>query len=119
MTPHPDTAAVLRAQRLEIVDDSGRVRAALAADRSAHDGEAVVGLELFDETGKARAWLVDTNEIVQLALALNGNQVAVLQSLTEDDNTASTSLVLCDRSGRPVARWTVRSDGTYSADLDG
>lgn len=118
MSSRPETSAVVRARRLEIVDDIGQVRAVLAADRVGGHGDVAVGLELFGEGGEARAWLVDVGGIAQLALALRGDQVAVLESVVEDDGTATTSLVLCDRSGHPVARWSVRPDGTYSADLD-
>jgi hypothetical protein len=119
VSSRPETNAVVRAGRLEIVDERGQVRAALAADRVDGHGDVAVGLEVFDEGGEARAWLVDVGGIAQIALALRGNQVAVLESVVEDDGTATTSLVLCDRSGGPVARWSVRSEGTYSADLDG
>ena len=35
------------------------------------------------------------------------------------DGTSTVALVLCDASGRPVVRWAVQSDGTYSASVDG
>lgn len=118
MAPEAD-AGVLRARRLEIVDDQGRIRASIAADRDPYEGDVTVGLELLDEDGRARAWLVDVCGAAQLALALGGDQVAVLESISHDDGTSTVALVLCDASGRPVARWAVQSDGTYSASVDG
>jgi hypothetical protein len=112
-----EPGAVIRAQRLEIVDDEGRVRAALAADRDNHEGDDIVGLELFAATGETRAWLLDVGGVVQLALALHGNQVAVLESVPRSGGSATTSLVLCDGPGRPVARWSVGADGTYSSSV--
>jgi hypothetical protein len=117
MAPQTD-AGVLRAQRLEIVDDQGRVRASFATNRDPNDGKASVGLELLDEDGSARAWLVDVGGAAQLALALGGDQVAVLESMSHDDGTSTVSLALCDASGRPVVRWAVQSDGTYSESVD-
>jgi hypothetical protein len=35
------------------------------------------------------------------------------------DGTSAVALVLCDASGQPVGRWTVQSDGTYSASVNG
>lgn len=118
MAPEAE-AGVLRARRLEIVDDQGRVRAAIAADRDPYEGDTTVGLELLDENGSARAWLVDVCGAAQLALALGGDQVAVLESISHDDGTSAVALVLCDASGRPVLRWAVDSDGSYSASVDG
>jgi hypothetical protein len=54
----------------------------------------------------------------QLALALGGDQVAVLESVAHDDGTSTVALVLCDASGRPVVRWAVQSDGSYSTSVD-
>ena len=96
-----------------------RVRAAIAADRDPYEGDVTVGLELLDEDGSARAWLVDVCGAAQLALALGGDQVAVLESVSHDDGTSTVALVLCDASGRPVVRWAVQSDGTYSTSVDG
>lgn len=118
MAPEAD-AGVLRARRLEIVDDQGRVRAAIAADRDPYEGDVTVGLELLDEDGGARAWLVDVCGVAQLALALGGDQVAVLESVSHDDGTSTVALVLCNASGRPVVRWAVQSDGSYSTSVDG
>jgi hypothetical protein len=117
MTPEAD-AGVLRARRLEIVDDEGLVRASIAADRDPYEGRVTVGLELLDEDGRARAWLVDVCGAAQLALALGGNQVAVLESVSQDDDTSIVALSLCDAFGRPVVRWAVQSDGSYSTSVD-
>jgi len=80
MAPEAD-ASVLRTRRLEIVDDQGRVRASIAADRDPYEGDVAVGLEPLDEDGSARAWLVNVCGAAQLALALGGDQVAVLESV--------------------------------------
>lgn len=113
MATRAEVNPVVRARRLEIVDGRDRVRATIAADRNDSEGDVTVGFELLDENGEARAWLVDVEGVVQLARAVGGEQVAVLQSCP-DDNGATTSLVLCDQSGYAVARWSVEADGTYS-----
>lgn len=118
MAPEAE-AGVLRARRLEIVDDQGRVRAAIGAERDRYEGDVTVGLELLDEAGSARAWLVDVCGVAQLALALGGNQVAVVESVSHDDGTSTAALVLCDASGRAVIRWSVQSDGSYSTSVEG
>lgn len=83
-----------------------------------YEGDVTVGLEPRDEDGSARARLVDVCGAAQLALAF-GDQVAVLESVAHDDDTSTVALVLGDTSGRPVVRWAVQSDGTYSASVDG
>lgn len=120
MSQGADASAVVRTRRLEIVDNNGRVRAVLAADRDPYEDDVtVIGLELLDEDGSARAWLVDVGGVAQLALALGGDQVAVLESVSHDDGTSTAALVLCDASGRPVMRWAVQSDGSYAISVDG
>ena len=49
---NPPASDILRTKRLEVVDDEGRVRAALGTDE-----EGMGGLTLFDESGKKRAVL--------------------------------------------------------------
>lgn len=104
--------AVIRTRRLEVVDGDGRVRAVLAASEGGDSARAAVGLEIFDAEGSARAWLTDLGDGVQLAIAIDGNQVAVLEAVDGPDGESSTSLVLCDRTGRPVATWYVAADGS-------
>lgn len=115
---HEADIGVLRARRLEIVDDHGSLRASISADRDPYEGDVTVGLELFAEDGSARAWLVDACGVAQLALAVAGNQVAVLESVSHEDGTTTTALVLCDESGRAIVRWAVQSDGTYTSSPD-
>lgn len=78
-----------------------------------------VGLELLDDDGSARAWLVDLGGVAQLALALGGDQISVLESVSHDGGSSTVGLVLCDASGRPVIRWELQADGSYSISVDG
>ncbi|HEX9995084.1 MAG TPA: hypothetical protein VGB14_19325 [Acidimicrobiales bacterium] len=107
---------VVRAERFELVDRAGRVVAVLGALGAGGDGSGreVVGLELRDAAGSARAWLAfEEGWGTQLCLAEGGNQVLLVDLVEPGTDAASPgpALRLCDRHGVPVLVWRVTPDG--------
>lgn len=107
--------AVVRAERFELVDGDGRVRAVLGALAApGEDAADVVGIELRDRSGAARAWLtVEEGWGAQLCLAEQGNQVLLLDVVDATPAAAEPgpSVRLCDASGTPVLECRVTGDG--------
>lgn len=105
---------VVRAERFELVDRQGRVRAVLGTLASDEAGHDVVGLELRDGSGSARAWLAfEDGWGTQLCFAEGGNQV-LLVDLVEDTAAAAApgpAIRLCDATGEPVVEWRVTGAG--------
>ena len=91
-------AEVLRAKRLEIVDDDGKVRAVLGTRE-----EGIGGLSVFDESsGRVRARLV-AGEIPEQGSGLsvfdtNGKPRAVVNMSNDADK--SSGLILLDTEGK-------------------
>lgn len=125
--PHDE---VVRAGRFEVVDAQGRVRAVIGAlgdqryptgagsgdGRGGGGGGEVVGVELRDRAGSARAWLtVEEGWGAQLCLAEGGNQVLLLDVVEAGPEAAEPGPVirLCDATGAPVAEWRVAADGRF------
>lgn len=107
--------AVVRAERFELVDGDGCVRAVLGALAApGEDAADVVGIELRDRSGAARAWLTfEEGWGAQLCLAERGNQVLLLDVVDATPAAAEPgpSVRLCDPTGTPVLEWRVTGDG--------
>ncbi len=94
---------VARARRFEVLDEAGQVRVVLGRFNGAGPGQGYYGVELYDASGSARAWLFDEHDGTQLCLTTGGNQVLAIETgdvATETD--AGPSITLCDPSGAPV-----------------
>jgi hypothetical protein len=132
MSEHEEkqTADVLRTKRLEIVDDEGKVRAALGTDEA-----GVTSLSLFDQSQRLRARLdasevpeqmnglgiFDTNGRLQVALGawaisekgsrlyFNGPDGESHAGLSVDEK--SSSLYCCDTNGENRSGFGVYEDG--------
>lgn len=100
---------VVRAHRVEIVDERGRLRATLD---SGTDSE-VVGLRIFDRHGSERITLAVSSWGAFLDLATGGNTSVHIECRDDIEESAEpgASLVLCDRQGSPVLEWSVTLDG--------
>jgi hypothetical protein len=113
VTTNPETRSI-SVERVEIVDDGGRVRLVLGdIGNPDHPGE-VFGIALLDDAGRQRAWLALDDSGVALALDRNGNAVV---ELGVDDGTgevvrSGAYLHLSDGDGRPMVGWQVDDDGT-------
>jgi hypothetical protein len=70
------TTEVVRAQRFEMVDEKGRVRAVLGLLGSGEDD--VYGLRVQDEHGRARVWVAHDGPCAEVGLDHDGNTVAAL-----------------------------------------
>lgn len=111
---------VVRAERFELVDRTGRVLAVLGSLGGGEEngggvgGGEVVGLELRDASGSARAWLAfEEGWGAQLCLAEQGNQVVLVDLVEPGVDAASPgpAVRLCDPNGVPVLEWRVDGDG--------
>ncbi len=98
---------VVRAQRFELVDSNGRVRATLGSTAASGDQNEMFGLELFDSGGSARASLIhEERHGAQLIFAVSGNQVLIIG--TADLEAAippGARVTVCDLGGAPVIDW--------------
>ncbi len=107
-------ADVVRARRLEIIDEHGVVRAVLAMNPSdaANDPE-VVGLELRSRDGSQRAWLVNHDGFGPgLGFEIHGNQTLILRAMAPTpDRHGEVSIHLCDRAGATALSWSVSEGG--------
>ncbi len=111
MTGKPDDASpaeVLRAKRLEIVGDEGKVRAALGTDE-----KGVASLSLFDPSGRLRASL-DAEEISREASGLgvfdtNGKLRASVGMSNDPDG--ESFLTLLDKEGKARVGVGLQTDG--------
>jgi hypothetical protein len=99
---------VLRAKRLEIVDDEGKVRASLGTDE-----KGIASLSLFDPSGRLRASL-DAEEIPGVASGLglfdtNGKLRAAVGM--DNDPDKSSYLSLLDAEGKTRAQVGLETGG--------
>lgn len=110
--PEDDTD-VVRARRFEVVDDRQRLRATFGRLDGPDTGGEMVGFEVFDADGSARASLIDERGVgVQLSFALGGNQVLVVSAHEASAQLAAgVSIVLCHTDGAPVLDWQVDARG--------
>src|SRR5437879_2886954 len=93
-----DIADVLRARRIEVVDEHGRVRAVLSVVR--HTDFDSVSLGLFDPAGGERVSVQCDGQVAGVELWEQGNAVAALRSNRDGD----AALTLADpETGEPVA----------------
>jgi len=97
---NPPTHEVLRAKRVELVDDEGRVRAVLGPVHR-EEGQAVLGLSLHDESGE-RAWFTTGPSGPDLGMARDGDEV-VLLGVVEGPGIVidGPRFMLLDRRGVP------------------
>jgi hypothetical protein len=122
MSTNPTTGpGVVRASRVEVVDEGGEVRAVLGPLETPDPTTPVFGLALLDPHGRARVWLsVDANGPTQV-FDLAGNNIV---SLGVNDPTADALHVggylhMTDLDGTPVLGWQVEEDGGVLARLGG
>jgi len=108
-----ETPIVHRAERFEVVDREGRVRAVLGLLERAEPTGQIVGVELRDAAERARATLAVGEDGSWMLLELAGNARIVLgvNDPESDAVDARAFLYLCDTDGRPVAGWRVNDEG--------
>lgn len=108
-----ESPGVRRAERFEVVDGQGRVRAVLGLlDGPAPAGQ-LVGLELRDVSGQPRATVAVGDDGAWMLLELEGNarlHLGVYDPASDALNTR-VFLYLCDADGRPVTGWRVTDEG--------
>lgn len=115
-TPTPE---LVRTRRLEIVDPTGRVRAALGPMVRPFDEGQVEGLSFFDEYGSSLMDLVLTDDGgVRMSFAIDGNSRIDLGAFPVPPGSALPGAVLSinDAGGTPVLRWRVSPDGEVSSE---
>ena len=118
MSDVPTTApGVVRANRVELVDQDGAVRAVLGQLDSPDPGAPVFGLALLDEAGRQRVWLSLDGSGPVLVFDLAGNNVITLgvNDPTADALHVGGYLHVADLDGTPVLGWQVEEDGSVLA----
>lgn len=70
------TGKTIRATRIEVVDQAGRVRAVLG--RLGESEHGVYGVAVCDENGRERAWLLHDGPAAEVGIDFDGNTVAAL-----------------------------------------
>lgn len=108
---------VVRATRVELVDQDGAVRAVLGQLDSPDPGAPVFGLALLDEAGRQRVWLSLDGSGPALVFDLAGNNVITLgvNDPTADALHVGGYLHVADLDGTPVLGWQVEEDGSVLA----
>ena len=97
----PEVADVLKCKRLEVVDEQGKIRAAVTVD------EAGPSLSLWDAQGKVRAGLGVSEAGTGLTLSDAQGKVRAGLAVFE----AGSGLMLSDAQGKPRAGLAVPEDG--------
>ncbi|HEX7166695.1 MAG TPA: hypothetical protein VF230_06920 [Acidimicrobiales bacterium] len=109
MTTDDSGNGVVRARRIEIVDDGGRVRAAVGV--GVPRAEESVGVWLYDPDGNERVALVLHPTGPSLELVRGGN-IAVhigVADAVDDVAEPGPAVLIHDDHGVPVAGWAVRA----------
>lgn len=117
-----DDGRVVRAERFEVVDERGRVRAVIGSIEEEADGEEVVGVELRDPDGSPRGTFGLSSDGPWLIFELGGNLLVHLgvNDPGRDVVDAGAFLYLSDHLGRPVIGWRVTDRGIlYATDPRG
>lgn len=91
------TADVVRAKRVEVVDEKGRVRVVLGWLWDAED--AMYGVGVHGDAGSLLAWVAADAASPEVGIASRGNVVAVLQVGREGEG----QLALADAASNPTA----------------
>lgn len=106
-TPAEPVADVVRAHRVEVLDNTGRVRVSLDADVI---GQAAV--DLFDEAGTARVRLVADPRLAGLEVAdANGHPRLILTHLAAEvlgRSVDEATLLVEEADGKVIARFPRR-----------
>lgn len=110
----PSVDSVVRTRRLEIVDDSDRVRAVVGRLGTGGRDEAVIGIASLDARGSSRAWLSLDACGSSLVFGQEGNNVVYLG--VDDGETEAANpgpyFELCGRDGATAIAWRVDRDGS-------
>jgi hypothetical protein len=112
--PGSASEQVIRAGRIELVDEYDRVRAVVGQlpGTDGH-GNPIYGVSVLDHRGKHRVWLEVDGLGPTLAFDQEG-QVVIYLGVHDEGSEASHSgpyFSLCDRHGADVLGWRVDADG--------
>lgn len=109
---------VVRARRVEIVDEAGRVRAVLGEIEGGHVDPPTIGLGLYTEAGERRASIAMDESGAWVVLELAGNALVQLgvNEVESDAFDTRAFIHLSAADGSPLVRWRVADDGTLIED---
>ncbi|HEX9969555.1 MAG TPA: hypothetical protein VGB03_05395 [Acidimicrobiales bacterium] len=112
---------VVRARRVEVVDEWGRPRLVLGDIGNPERPGEVFGIAVVDPAGRQRAWLALDDTGAALVFDRTGNAVAELgvDDGTGDALVAGAYFHLCDVDGSPVVGWRVEDDGDVTVRTGG
>lgn len=118
MSDTPTTEpGVVRATRVEVVDEGGRIRAVLGPLDTPNPAAPVFGLALLDGDGRPRVWLSLDATGPAVVFDLAGNNIITLgvNDATPDALHVGGYLHVTDLDGTPVLGWQVEEDGSVLA----
>jgi hypothetical protein len=112
---------VLRGRGLEIVDETGMVRAVIGPLPEPHPGRSEFGIALMNTSGRPRVWLSLREHGTALVFDLGGNNVLSLGIHDPGDDSLHVGAYLraTDADGTPVFGFNVEDDGGVMARLGG
>lgn len=104
---------VLRAQRLEVLDDSGRIRMVVGGLGRSEPGGELVGLEVRDANERPRITVAVSDDGAWMLVDLEGNARVHfgVNDPGSDAVGARTFFYVCGEEGAPVAGWRVDEGG--------
>ncbi len=113
--PSPVTADIIRAQRIEIVDREGKVRAVLGENPQQNKGnDNDMGLTLNDTNGKPRAELtLSASDMNSPSLILSDNKTNSRILLRVSDIMGASDITLIGNKDGQYADFQVSDDGSW------
>jgi hypothetical protein len=111
----------VRANRFELVDADGHIRAVLGDLGSPDPGMPVVGFALLDADGRQRAWVALDATGPNMVFDLGGNAVLTfgVNDAAPDALHVGAYLHVSDVGGTNVLGWRIEADGSVSMRLGG
>jgi hypothetical protein len=115
-SPPAAVPEVVRARRVEIVDDEGNVRVVLGQLDGPEVGQPTLGLSVLDADGQPRISALLTSEGPTLLLEMDGNGVLQLgvDDPTPEAMRTGSFIQLSAPDGRPALGWQVEEDGSVT-----
>jgi hypothetical protein len=112
---------VVRAQRYEVVDEGGQLRALLGDLGSPDPDYQSFGLTLFDPSGRRRLWLALDTTGPNLGFDYQGNTVLTfgVNDAAPDALHVGAYWQAADSNGTTVLGWRIEDDGSVTARLGG
>lgn len=111
-----DLEPVVRARRIEIIDEHGRVRVIVGDVPAADPERPDFGVVVLDHMGRRRAWLALSHDGPLLAFDHDGNSAVEIgvNDSSSDAVRPGAYVVLSDSTGGLSVGWWVEEDGSVT-----